>query len=79
MLKEEFISETLVKHYSDEGFLIKQIETGTLYAEAVDLRPCRYTYEETDEPINKPEEEFEENSDEIQENEDVHTMSLPRE
>ena len=57
MLIEEVVSETLVKHYSDQGFLIKQIETGTLYSEAVDLIPCRYTYEETDEPIDKPEEE----------------------
>lgn len=60
MLKEEFISETLVKHYSDSGFLIRQIETGALYGEAVDLRPCRYTYEETDEPIDKPEPEEDE-------------------
>jgi hypothetical protein len=71
MLKEEIISDTLVKHYSDSGFLIRQIETGALYGEAVDLRPCRYTYEETDLPENpeEPEEEFEENPDEIQENE----------
>lgn len=73
MLKEEIISETLIKHYSDEGFLIRQIETGALYGEAVDLRPCRYTYEETDIPENQEEEEeeeeFEEASDEAQENE----------
>lgn len=76
MLKEEIISETLIKHYSDEGFLIRQIETGALYGEAVDLRPCRYTYEETDIPENQEEEEEEETNEE---NEDVHTMSLPRE
>ena len=60
MLKEEIISDTLVKHYSDEGFLIRQIETGVLYGEAVDLRPCKYTYEETDLtdfPGPEPEEE----------------------
>lgn len=78
MLVEENISETLVKHYSDSGFLIRQVETGILYGEAIDLRPCRYTYEETDEPIDKPEEE-EEEEETNEENEDVHTMSLPRE
>lgn len=57
MLIEEILSETLIKHYSDEGYLIRQIETGTLYDEAIDLIPCRYTYEETDEPIEKPEED----------------------
>ena len=41
----------LVKHYSDKGVYIRQIETGVKYAEAVDVLPCRYTYEETDMPI----------------------------
>lgn len=40
----------LIKHYSDSGRMIKQIETGGIYGEAVDLYPCRYTYEETGEP-----------------------------
>lgn len=57
MLREEIISDTLIKHYSDAGFLIRQIETGILYGEAVDLRPCRYTYEETDEKPYEPEDE----------------------
>lgn len=42
--------DNLVKHYSDENMLILQVETGVKYAEAVDVYPCRYTYEETDEP-----------------------------
>lgn len=42
--------DNLVKHYSDEGKLILQVETGVKYAEAIDVYPCRYTYEETDEP-----------------------------
>lgn len=42
--------DNLVKHYSDENKLILQVETGVKYAEAVDVYPCRYTYEETDEP-----------------------------
>lgn len=45
--------EELIKHCSDEGFMIKQVETGLMYSEAVDVYPCRYTYEETDEPINE--------------------------
>lgn len=43
--------DNLVKHYSDENKLILQVETGVKYAEAVDVYPCRYTYEETDEPV----------------------------
>ena len=43
--------DNLVKHYSDENKLILQVETGVKYAEAIDVYPCRYTYEEIDEPI----------------------------
>lgn len=52
MIVEEVISETLVRHYSDEGMKIKQEETGAVYDEAVDVIPCRFTYTETDEPID---------------------------
>jgi hypothetical protein len=48
MLKVENISDNLIRHYSDEGKKILQIETGILYDEAVDVLPCRFTYEETD-------------------------------
>lgn len=48
MIVEQNISETLVRHYSDEGFMIRQVETGVEYNEAVDIIPCQYTYEETD-------------------------------
>lgn len=51
MIIEEIISPTRVHHYSDAGMMIRQIETGRLYEDAVDRIPCRYTYEETDEPI----------------------------
>lgn len=47
MIIEEILSDKLVKHYSDGGFFIRQKETGIEYAEAVDVIPCRYTYEET--------------------------------
>jgi hypothetical protein len=48
----------LVKTYSDL-YLIKQVETGILYAEAIDV-PDKYTYEETDElkPVNESEYEL---------------------
>lgn len=36
---------------SDSGYKIMQNETGSLYDEAVDLIPCKYTYTETDIPI----------------------------
>ena len=40
-----------VRHYSDNGMMLRQIETGALYEDAVDVTPCPYTYEETDIPI----------------------------
>lgn len=52
MIKTEFLNEgTLVKHYSDAGFMLLQVETGIKYSDPVDVVPCRYTYEETTEPI----------------------------
>ena len=48
---EEVLNETQVRHYSDKAVKIRQIETGVVYEDAVDVRPCQYTYEETDEPI----------------------------
>lgn len=52
MLRTEMLNDgKLVRHYSDQNLRIRQIETGLLYDEAVDVVPCRYTYEETDEPI----------------------------
>lgn len=53
MIVKENLSEKLVKHYSDGGFFIRQKETGIEYAEAVDVIPCRYTYEETDKVVPK--------------------------
>ena len=47
----------LEKHYAEnengERFYIKQVETGVIYAEAVDVTPCRYTYEATNEKIEE--------------------------
>ena len=41
----------LIKHESDRGVYIRQVETGREYSSAVDVLPCRYTYEETEQPI----------------------------
>ena len=61
MIIEEYLEGgTRVHHYSDQGFKILQIETGIIYEDAIDVVPCRYTYEETDEPIEVSEEPVEE-------------------
>ena len=41
----------LYRTYSDEGFYIRQIETGNIYDEAIDVENAPYTYEETNELI----------------------------
>ena len=48
MLKYEVLNEKFCKHYSDNKKLIHKIGTEEMYSEAVDLIPCRFTYEETD-------------------------------
>lgn len=41
----------LYRTYSDENYKIRQIETGIIYEEAIDVENSEYTYEETDELI----------------------------
>lgn len=49
MINYEYIANgKLIRHYSDKNMIIRQIETGAEYVEAVDTIPCKYTYEETD-------------------------------
>lgn len=58
MIKTEYLNDgTLIKHYSDQGFLLLQNETGAKYTDPIDLVPCIYTYTETDELIEDPGEE----------------------
>ena len=53
MIKTEYLNnETLIKHYSDAGFMLLQNETGIKYAEPIDAVPCMYTYTETDEYVD---------------------------
>ena len=33
--------------------MIRQVETGTIYSEAVDVVPCEFTYEEIDQIIEE--------------------------
>lgn len=56
----EVNGRTLIKHESDCGKMIRQIETGVEYSSAVDTIPCRYTYEETEKDIEITEAEYEE-------------------
>lgn len=52
MIKTEYLNEgTLIKQYSDSGFMLLQEDTGAKYAEAIDIVPCPHTYVETDEFI----------------------------
>lgn len=52
MLKSEIFDNTVVRHWSDEGVKIRQVETDTLWNDAINVLPCAYTYEETDIPID---------------------------
>lgn len=36
------------RRYSDKNVMLRQVETGILYEDAVDVIPCKYTYEESD-------------------------------
>lgn len=56
MIRSEFIENgERIRHFSDEGYKIMQVETGIIYDDAVDIVPCRYTYEETVIPIERQE------------------------
>ena len=65
MIITEYLNDgTLIKHYSDAGYMLLQNETGIKYSDPVDIVPCPYTYTETDEFIDDetdgeiPSEEF---------------------
>ena len=61
MLVKEFFRQredgvNLYRTYSDENYKIRQIQTGIIYDEAIDVEDSIYTYEETDIPIEDEEE-----------------------
>lgn len=43
----------LYRTYSDNGVLIRQVESGNEYSEAIDVESASFTYEETDKPIEQ--------------------------
>lgn len=60
MISKEFYKKrsdgvNLYRTYSDSKLMIKQVETGNVYAEAIDIENAAYTYEETDIPIEEDE------------------------
>jgi hypothetical protein len=70
MIQIEYLTETLIKHYSDEGYMLLQNETGDKYAEPIDRIPCIYTYTETNELI-VVEDDFQNiSADDIEENDE---------
>lgn len=53
MIIKEFLKTredgvNLYRTYSDQEFMLRQIETGILYSEPIDIESSLYTYEETD-------------------------------
>lgn len=62
MIKTEDL-KSRIRHYSDVGYKIRQIETGVLYDDAVDVLPCKYTYEETDKLIPVEDASFEDKAE----------------
>ena len=61
-------NDTRERRYSDKNVKLLQVETGILYEDAVDVIPCKYTYEESDVPIPEPSEP------EPEPNEDIPTV-----
>ena len=51
IIEELKYNGTRIYHYSDQNMKIRQNETNILYADALDIIPCPYTYTETDIPI----------------------------
>lgn len=47
-------------HTYSDMYMLRQVETGVLYIEALDLIPCKYTYVESEEllPVEEPIEEL---------------------
>ena len=54
MIQIEYLNnDTFIKHYSDTGMMLLQLETGIMYSDPIDLMPCQYTYMETDIPCEE--------------------------
>ena len=60
MIKKEYFMTRadgvkLYRTYSDINHYIRQVETGNIYFDAIDIEGASYTYEETDELIGEQE------------------------
>ncbi len=55
IIVEEIDKSTRERRYSGKNVMLLQKETGKIYVDAVDVIPCKYTYEETDIPIENEE------------------------
>ena len=60
MIQREFYTQrkdgiNLYRTYSDSKLMIRQVETGDVYTEAIDVENAAYTYEETGMPIDADE------------------------
>lgn len=55
----------LYRTYSDQGFMLRQVETDILYSDPIDVEDAPFTYEETDILIEDREEDSTLASDEI--------------
>ena len=69
MIKQEQLiinGKQFVKTYSDLGNYIIQQPTGIKYSEAIDIAPCKYTYEETDLMLGSEIIEADEDIDEVE-------------
>lgn len=58
MIKKEYLETRtdgvkLYRTYSDTNHYIRQVETGNIYFDAIDVEDAPYTYEETDELIGE--------------------------
>jgi hypothetical protein len=54
MIQFELVdNDNRIRQWSSKNVKIKQVETGIVYDDAVDIIPCKYTYEETTEPIEQ--------------------------
>ena len=61
MIVQEIIEDytTLVKTYSNAGFMIRKKGTDELYSEAIDQQKFNREYEETDIPIDDNDTDYE--------------------
>ena len=59
MIKTELLNDgTLIRHFSDEGKVLLQVETGAKYSDPIDVYPCPFTYVETEEYAQGEDEEI---------------------